>query len=476
MMPFSALDNPAIVSDNGRWNARHILVVATYAFAILVSSYCTLFSGAATGFMVLVASGLFLICLINFSVGLAVFIASILFSPEIYLSMNISLTGRPVLLRAEDILSLVFLFGWFARLSILREYRLIKNTPLNWPIFLFLVSSVVSTFYGWSMGTLSPMAAAFFLTKYAQYFFIFFLVVNCLHSVQQIKTMLMAGFAVIMAFCVYAYWKIPSIEIWSTNRLSAPFGRATESTSIGGILAFVMAILIAMMLYAKQRALKFWLFGGVLFIFVPFLYTLSRTSYLAFGFALFTLWLYSRNKALAFSCLLLLLLSPIVLPQEIMDRIAYTWRDARAYGVDPSTQERILVFLKIKWVLRHSPLLGFGVSAFDILDNQYVKTLVETGFLGFGLFLWILIRVYKTAYRVYTKTRIAWAKGFGLGYIAGFWGLVMHGFGAITFTMVRTMEMFWILTALIFVYSYLMDEAEPKMLAENPEQDLAAEA
>ncbi len=476
MMISGAMERNPAWGDVSKFGIRHFLVMGVFALAILVSTYCTLVSGAAVGFIVLSSCALFLICFLNFGVGLAIFIASILFSPEIHLQMHIALTRRPVLIRSEDILCVVFLLGWLARLSILREYRLLKYTPLNWPVFLYLLVCGVSTIFGWSKDMVSPAAAVFYLLKYAQYFLIFFLVVNCLHSVQQIKTMLQAGLVVILAFCAYAYWQIPSVEIWSSKRLSAPFSHTPESTSIGGVLAFVMAIMIAMMIYSRNSKTKIWYGAGVLTIFVPFLYTLSRTSYAAFALALLVLLLYTRNKALGFLLVILVLLAPIVMPQDIIDRVAYTWRDARDYGVDTSTQERLLVYYKIHSVVRFSPIIGYGVSAMDVLDNQYVKTLVETGFLGFGLFVWLLVRVYQTASRVYKRTRIAWMKGFALGYLAGFWGLVLHGLGANTFTMTRTMEMFWLLTGLIFVYSYLMDEAEPKMLAENPEQDLAAEA
>ena len=136
-----------------------------------------------------------------------------------------------------------------------------------------------------------------------------------------------------------------------------------------------------------------------------------------------------------------------------------------------------MMFHKVRYIMTESvttALLGAGVSAGDVLDNQYVRTIVETGCVGLSLFLWIFWIIYKTAYSLYRRTKLAWMKGFSLGYLAGFLGLMVHGLGAITFTMIRTMEIFWFITGVVFVYSSIMDQVEPEILEKYPSQALPA--
>jgi len=53
-------------------------------------------------------------------------------------------------------------------------------------------------------------------------------------------------------------------------------------------------------------------------------------------------------------------------------------------------------------------------------------------------------------------------RGLALGFLAGFIGLLVHSFGAATFIIVRIMEPFWFLAAIVIVL------AEPKELPEPP--------
>jgi hypothetical protein len=45
-----------------------------------------------------------------------------------------------------------------------------------------------------------------------------------------------------------------------------------------------------------------------------------------------------------------------------------------------------------------------------------------------------------------------------MGYMAGFIGLLFHGLGANTFIIVRIMEPFWFLTAMVVMFPELSDD------------------
>jgi hypothetical protein len=466
-MPLSMTSMSSTASMPGE---RHVLVGILFLMSMVITTCSIVYLGPLMGLLMFASCGVLLVCFISIQAGLILFVLAILFSPEIDLSMGTLAGGRAITVRLEDLLAVGFFLGWLARLAILREYRLMKRTDLNVPIAALIVVSLVATFRGVGMGTVIPTAGFLYLLKYMQFYFIFFLVANYTASFEAIKRLLVFGLMGVLAYCAYAYFQIPAVQQWG-HRLSVPFGAYMESTSIGAVLAFSMAVLISLLIYVRETRARFWMMAGLFFIAIPFFYTLSRTGYAAFAFMVLLIAMVSRNKPILFVMLLLALLAPFLMPDLMWERIAYTWRDARMLGVDSSTQERILLHLKAWHTITVTPLhffFGYGVSAFGILDGQYARTAIETGVLGLGATVWIFAVIYKTAVRVFRNTRITWVKGLSLGYLAGFCGLLLHGLGAITFTIIRVMEMFWLMTGLLFAYAAVMDKAEAELLKSAP--------
>ena len=97
------------------------------------------------------------------------------------------------------------------------------------------------------------------------------------------------------------------------------------------------------------------------------------------------------------------------------------------------------------------PILGHGVTGYHFLDAQYPRVLVETGLIGFAFFIWLLVAVFKNALYTYRNTSDPLFSGLSLGYLAGFAAMLAHAVGANTFIIVRIMEPFWFLTAIIIM-------------------------
>ena len=95
------------------------------------------------------------------------------------------------------------------------------------------------------------------------------------------------------------------------------------------------------------------------------------------------------------------------------------------------------------------PLIGHGVAGYGFMDAQYVRVLTETGLLGFAAFAWLAISIFRMARRRLNNAKDRFASALSLGYLAGFVALLVHGIGANTFIIVRIMEPFWLVTALV---------------------------
>jgi O-antigen ligase len=101
--------------------------------------------------------------------------------------------------------------------------------------------------------------------------------------------------------------------------------------------------------------------------------------------------------------------------------------------------------------LSQHPVLGFGVTGYHFVDAQYIRVAVETGFLGLLIFLFLLGTVLRESHRVYKASHDPFDKGLTIGFIAGFTGLLFHAIGANTFIIVRIMEPFWFIAAMVMM-------------------------
>ena len=207
-------------------------------------------------------------------------------------------------------------------------------------------------------------------------------------------------------------------------------------------------------------------------MFLPFLYTQSRASYLAFIPTILVFLLLHRKRLVLVTAMITgLIIGSALLPDVVMKRVLYTFQpeagQAQArigrFAFDPSTSQRLLSSQAALEAWTEKPIFGYGVTGFRFLDAQYPRTLVETGVFGFLAFGWLLFSVARLAWQSHERSREPSLKGLTLGYLAGFAGLLVHGIGANTFIIVRVMEPFWFFTAIIV----LLPQFEEALQAER---------
>jgi len=198
------------------------------------------------------------------------------------------------------------------------------------------------------------------------------------------------------------------------------------------------------------------------------MFTESRSSYLSMAVAIFCFILFSNYKKMLFAmCLTGVLLAPVVVPKNMMDRIMFTFDQQQQQGqldvggvkIDTSTTERLMAWYQVIFVdFPAHPLFGVGVTGGVFMDAQYPRVLNETGLFGFLAFLWLLRRFWVLLRRCYTHIRDVELRGAALGALCGYAGLLVHAVGANTFIIVRIMEPFMILMGLLLA-ALLIEEA-----------------
>ncbi|NJL15823.1 MAG: hypothetical protein HC938_00145 [Nitrospira sp.] len=258
-------------------SAQDSLVVSVLAVAIALGLTLTT---PAIGLQAVLGFLIILIAFTSVSAALYLLIASMLLSPEVAIGQiqGRGVGGRELSFRMDDILLVIIGASWLVKNILYRELALFRETPLNRPIAVYMVICVVSTLFGVLNGHVRPMTGFFFVLKYFEYFFVFFMVVNHVRSQQQVVGLVVALLVVGLLVSFYAISQIPS-----GIRPSAPFeGESGEPNTLGRFdLVFLLAIMTGLLLHVQVGAIRVALLvlGG--FAILALMATLSRSSYLA---------------------------------------------------------------------------------------------------------------------------------------------------------------------------------------------------
>lgn len=400
------------------------------------------------------------VALFSTPVALYLLIFSMLLSPELLVGQvaGKSMAGRGLTIRLDDILLLVIGISWLLKMAVYKELGVVFRTPLNRPILIYLAACTVATLIGVASGRVRPESGLLYTMKYFEYFFIYFMVVNHLHTQDQAKRYLIAALMTCGIVSVYAIAQIPS-----GVRASAPFeGEIGEPNTLGGYLVLMFSLVAGLGLSVRGARLKIIL--GVLgvLILVALSATLSRSSYLALGASLLALMLFSRKRVvLVVGIALLISLSPFIVPERVKHRVGETF--ARQPGdeqqqihvgrvmLDTSTSARLISWRTSTEDWLQHPFFGYGVTGYGFIDAQYFKVLVDTGIVGMLAFLYLLSSLWSRMLEAYHVLTRPWAQGLALGLLAGYVGLLVHAIGANSFIIVRIMEPFWLIVGLIMV-------------------------
>ena len=435
-----------------------ILILAILVIGILLGQLITGFSYKIVLALLFFAI-IFFITLVNTDAALAILIFSMLFSPEIILGQ---IPGRDIVVRLDDILLAIITFAWFAKTAINKGLGLFIKTRLNRVIVIYILVCLIATLKGAALGYVSFTKVLFFLLRYFEYFLLFILVANHIHSKKQIKFFLNVFFITCALVSLYGIMQIPR-----GVRVSAPFeGEVGEPNTLGGYLIFLLCLAAGIFLQNVPKQTKWALAGLAVLIFIPFLFTLSRASYLAIIFSYLTFIMLSKRKIILVGVLATIIISVLVFrPDAVFSRVKYTFSGGQARLVkigntrlDSSSSARIISWQESFEDWKKNPILGRGVSGHGFIDGQYIVVLVETGIVGLFVFLWLLWSIYKNSLSIHREMQDELYKGLTLGFIAGLVGLTIHALTANTFIIIRIMEPFWFMAAIVMMLPEIKKE------------------
>jgi O-antigen ligase len=323
-------------------------------------------------------------------------------------------------------------------------------------VYIFIC--VAATLFGAVRGFVNIQTSFFYIFKYLEYFIIYFMVTNNLRDRRQAKMFVYSILIVSLIICLYAWQQ----HFSGVERVSAPFeGKAGEANTLGGYLILIMTISLGLLLNSQSGMTNVFLLTIMFFALPTLLFTLSRGSWLGFVPAVIALIFFTKKgkMTLSISLICVLLAAPVIIPNYVKARVQYTFdKSGRKYSVmgkkfklEESAAARVntWIYAMNKW--KTEPFIGYGVaSPISVLDNQYGRIIVEVGTIGFLVFIWLLRRLFVNGMISYRKLiEDRFACGLIAGFLSGFVGLLIHAFSAETFIIIRIMEPFWFLAAIV---------------------------
>ncbi|MDZ4858096.1 MAG: hypothetical protein SGI88_03875 [Candidatus Hydrogenedentes bacterium] len=437
-----------------------------FAGFMLVSAVALLFihsywQNTALTVSIAVSALIFGLTILRVDLGVFFLVIAMLLSPEIDAG-KVGIGNRALNVRYNDGLIVIVFIGVLVKCAFEGRQSLWLPNPINSGIILYYGICMLSTMYAYqrALPAFDTHESFFTMLKMAEFYMIFVLVGNAVRSLRQVRQQIYLFFAVALVVSLYG---LHSRFFSGMERVSAPFEQGgTEPNTLGGYLVLVMCI--AGGLYTQARIGKHRIFtvGIVLFAFFPFLFTLSRASYLAFIAGVLTLGIATRRYALIAGISAILVASPFIMPDDVQDRVNYTFQREHGHDVtvggyetglqvDKSTGERLYVWKKVHYNLHVWPWLGGGVSWDRVLDSQYARVLIETGIIGCLAFVFLQFRLLQTTRQAFLFSRDWFGKGVSVGIFAGTVALTVHSLGTVSFIIVRIMEPYWFLIALAVV-------------------------
>jgi len=417
--------------------------------------------------------------LLMYGGGIASFVLSVFWKPQIGLYYLVPLlpmqTARywvhsfPFGKNLVDVLLLGVLIGLFLR----RERPVFVSSPLNKVLIVFIVLTYLALWQGaFFLGGPLPISIVdprFSDWKnYVEMMLFFFVAAAAIRTPKQMRCLvaLMCLSALMVNRTYHNTVGSRDFSQFSYSlRDAGPLGYAGEN-GMGAFQAEFATFLIGLSAFSKRRAVKLGIWAVAFTSIYSLVLSFSRGGYLGFLVGLFVLGLIKERKLLILLVIILLGWQSVV-PNAVRERVLMTYQEGQ--GLDSSAEERVNLWQDALQVIDHDPVFGTGfdtykfmgrVGPFTDTHNYYVKVLLELGFAGLLIFLWLLAVVGKMSWRLFRSAKDSFLSALGCALLSMFACAVVVNLFGDRWSFLQVNGFFWVLLGLVARGLILVKERE----------------
>ena len=354
---------------------------------------------------------------------------------------------------------------WVAKMIVLRKL-LIKRTPFDEIIALLVILSAASI-------AVSPDRNFSFYNYYhlmGRYIILYYLVINNLNSLQQVKRLVWSVMASALLVTIYGFYQyVHGVDISNSQWVDGEqfpdlkvriFSTLQNPNLLAGFLVAVMSLTVGQGLYTEKIESKLFLFVLFAVLGICLVLTYSRGAWLSIVVVAAICGRFYNRKILW-----LFLVIPVVAlfcQDAVIGRIMSIFNPT-----DTSSTLRIALWESTIAMIADKPLLGIGWGAYWLVypeydfflnnpaarivhaHNMYLHIAAEIGIPGLIAFLAIIYGHAKKAVDVLSQTNNRRVAGLMLGIVAAILGLAVNGFTDYIMFNVQMSMLFWLFNAII---------------------------
>jgi O-antigen ligase len=293
--------------------------------------------------------------------------------------------------------------------------------------------------------------------NYVEMMILFFVAATCIRTPRQMQiiVVLMCFSAIVVNRSYHGTVGERDFSAYSDAlRDAGALGYAGEN-GMGAFQAQLAVFLIGIAAFAKRWTVKLALWGVIVTSIYCLMVTFSRGGYLGFLFGILIIGVIKERKLLILLTILLIGWQGFV-PNAVRERVLMTYSEGG--GLDSSAEERIGLWQDALTVFNHNPLLGTGFDTYKFMGrvgpyrdthNYYVKILLELGFAGIVIFLWLLWTAARMSWKLFRQSTDPTLKAMGCAFFAMLACAALVNFFGDRWTYLQVNGFFWVLLGLV---------------------------
>ncbi|MDD5679960.1 MAG: O-antigen ligase family protein [Candidatus Omnitrophica bacterium] len=373
----------------------------------------------------------------------------------------------PVSKSMVEIFFTIALVSWLVKRLLLKSFTPVR-TELNIPIAVFVLIGFLSMLT--SVSLLLSLKGFFF--KLFEWVMIYFIVTEMINTRKKLNNTILIMLAAAFIMSIDGIFQAITGKDFFLNYSSVAgyIIRASFDSPNGfGVWVVVMLILAASLACFsenKKRHLLWILICPLIFCLVS---TYSRGAWAA-GFLSLIFLGFIRSKKLFLIAVVLLLILPFIMPASVKQRADSIMKISR------TNTDRFTLWQEALNITRDFPLLGSGINTYASVaprykltevtgvypHNSYLQMSAESGLLGVGAFLWVLVALFKTSLVNVKRLNNKLCGAVLPGLLAGLFGLLIHSFVDTDIYSLQLGNLIWFLMGLIIaVQKVSSQEANP---------------
>jgi len=365
------------------------------------------------------------------------------------------------------------------------KYRLVRSR-MNYPIFAYIIACTLSLF-----SSVDIYTSLYSLTGIVLLVALYFLVPNIVgerKQIEKIMVSLMSVSGLISVYSVAQYFGIDllGLKVIGSGNISGPF---ENRNVLASFLVFTMPVSAGFLFEKISKKMKIVIGLGAIITLVALIYTRTRGAWVGFmgAMAIFActklsveggmkkVFTWLVNKKILVIISLIVICFGILIRYDYKKQASFTKKFLSIADLkDPATRHRFVMWHTAIDIIKEQRLLGTGVGTFEKIHpkyqskylrtekygifqglsrfahNDYLEMAANTGVLGLGTFLWLIVTLYWTALkRLKQINKSRYSPNLLIITLSSLTAVLIHSFFHYSFYLPTTSMLFWLWLGLL---------------------------